>query len=79
VESINVTIDETDGRKIKEGRKESVEHDHEEESKEEEVEEEEEQKQSKNKTRNKIFKNLQRHLADECIRIIHQNKLLGIN
>jgi transposase InsO family protein len=43
MESINVTIDEIDGREIKEGSKDSVEQDHEEALKEEEVEEEEEQ------------------------------------
>jgi hypothetical protein len=44
VESINVMINETDGRKIKEERKYSVEHNQEEDLKEEEAEEEEEEK-----------------------------------
>jgi hypothetical protein len=81
MESINVTIDETNVRKGKEGRKDSEEKDDEEDLKEEEVVKKKQkkkrnQKKNKKKMRNKY---LLRHLANEYRKIIHQNRLLGIN
>jgi hypothetical protein len=84
VESINVQIDETSVQNPKEERKDSTEQEGEEDLKEEveeaeEEEEEENQKQRKRKMTNKIFRYLPKLLADECRKIIHQNRSLGIN
>jgi hypothetical protein len=74
VESINVTIDETGGRELKEEENESMEQLYEEEAKdEEEVEGEDEEDQIE--VEEKFNKCLQRHLENEYKRIILQIRL----
>jgi hypothetical protein len=79
VESINVTIDETDVWKGKEGSKDSEEKDDEEDLKEEERRRRRKKRSQKKNKRKMSNIYLLRHLADEYRKIIHQNRLLGIN
>jgi hypothetical protein len=75
VESINVTIDETDRPESKEEENKSMEQLFEEED-EKKVEEEDEEKRIRQKQKIKFNKYLQRHLANEYRRIILQIILL---
>jgi hypothetical protein len=76
LESINVTVGETGGRKLNEEEKELVEHVYEEETKDEEAtEEEDEEYQIELEEKNNKY--LQRHLANKSRRIIYQIRLLG--
>jgi hypothetical protein len=75
VESINVTIDETCRKELKEEENEWMEQLYEEETKDEKEGEDEEDQQ---KQKRKFSKCLQRHLADEYKRIILQIRLLEI-
>ena len=75
MESINITIDETDRLESKEEEFKSMEQLFEEED-EKEVEEEDEDEENRQKQKRNFIKYLQRHLANKFRRIILQIKLL---